>query len=84
MTDEWIIRRELPMPVKILPTPLVQLLREHGASHAPHYPPSDNSDHGPMAYLAMHGLGLAFPQIETFADRYRRMLVGLAPRLAAI
>ncbi len=84
MTDEWIIRRELPMPVKILPTPLVQLLREHGASHAPHYPPSDNSDHGPMAYLAMHGLGPAFPQIETFADRYRRMLVGLAPRLAAI
>jgi hypothetical protein len=77
--NEWIIGGVLPMSVMGLPTSLLQLLREHGASHAPHYPPSDNADHGPMAYLAMHGLGLGFPQIETFADRYRGKLVAQLP-----
>jgi hypothetical protein len=32
-----------------------------------------------MAYLAMHGLGVGFPQIETFAERYRPKLVAQLP-----
>src|SRR3954468_21759988 len=35
-----------------LPETLERLVVAHGRSHAPHYPPDDNSDHGPMAYLA--------------------------------
>lgn len=62
-----------------VPVALTRLLHEHGAAHAPHYPPSDNSDHGPMAYLAMFGLGLDTDQIERFAIRYRRRLAPLSP-----
>jgi hypothetical protein len=62
-----------------LPSSLVRLLENHGAEHAPHYPPSDNSDHGPMAYLAMHGLGIGPDDIEAFAKRYRVRLVAAPP-----
>ncbi len=68
-----------PMPVAPVPITLTRLLREHGAAHAPHYPPSDNSDHGPMAYLAMFGLGIDFDEIERFATHYRRRLAPLSP-----
>ena len=53
------------------PSELEALVRRHGATFDPHYPPSDNSDHGPMAYLAMHGLGIGFDDIEAFAATYR-------------
>jgi hypothetical protein len=62
-----------------VPASLERLLGEHGARYAPNYPPDDNSDHGPMAYLALHGLGFDFPHIERFANRYRHRLVGQTP-----
>jgi len=58
---------------------LEALVRRHGATFDPHYPPSDNSDHGPMAYLAMHGLGVDFADIATFAGAYRSKLVPMPP-----
>jgi hypothetical protein len=67
------------MPRNILPEPLARLLQSHSAAYATHYPPSDNSDHGPMAYLAMHGLGIGYESIEAFADGYRRKLVPAPP-----
>jgi hypothetical protein len=67
-----------------LPDSLVRLLENHGAEHAPHYPPSDNSDHGPMAYLAMHGLGIGPREIEAFAKRYRSRLIAAPPASGAI
>jgi len=60
-----------------LPARLVSLLREHRAAHAPRYPPSEHTDHGPMACLALHGLGFDPPDIERFAAAYRRRLVAL-------
>ena len=69
---------------KGLPGALDTLLREHAATYAPHYPPSDNSDHGPMAYLAMHGLGIGFADIAMFADAYRSRLVPTMPPKAAV
>lgn len=68
-----------PTAAAPVPTALTRLLREHGAAHAPHYPPSDNSDHGPMAYLAMFGLGIDIAEIEHFSIRYRRKLAPLSP-----
>jgi hypothetical protein len=61
-----------------LPDWLVLLLEEHRGSHALHYPPGDLSDHGPMAYLAMHALGQSPRAIELFARSYRRRLVPLS------
>jgi hypothetical protein len=55
------------------------LVRQHGATFDPHYPPSDNSDHGPMAYLAMYGLGIGFDDISAFAKEYRSKLVSIPP-----
>ena len=66
----------MPSP---LPQELEGLVRQHGATFDPHYPPSDNSDHGPMAYLAMHGLGVRFADIATFAEKYRSKLVPFPP-----
>jgi hypothetical protein len=64
-----------------LPAPLRLLLEEHRASHAPHYPPHGHTDHGPMAYLALHGLGAGTLDIERFAAAYRQRLDPLpAPR----
>lgn len=67
------------MPKDQLPDALNALLREHSATFDPHYPPSDNSDHGPMAYLAMHGLGMGFDDIAAFADAYRSRLMPTPP-----
>lgn len=61
------------------PASLMRLLEDHGNQYAPHYPPSDNSDHGPMAYLAMHGLGIGSDDIETFARRYCVRLIAAPP-----
>ena len=58
-----------------LPEAVRCLLREHGDQYAPHYPPSDNADHGPMAFLAMHGLGMDVARIKQFATQYRRKLI---------
>ena len=67
-----------------LPAALMQLILAHGARYAPHYPPDDNSDHGPMASLAMHGLGIDVRHIEAFALRYRRKLVDQVPSPTAV
>lgn len=70
------------MLAKPLPDSLLALIEDHRASHAPHYPPSAHTDHGPMAYLAMHGLGLGQREIERFAAAYRQRLAPLpAPAL---
>ena len=58
---------------------LLQMLRRHAAAYATHYPPVDNSDHAPMAYLAMHGLGIGIDRIRAFADTYQRRLVAFPP-----
>ena len=60
------------------------LVRQHGAMFNPHYPPSDNSDHGPMAYLAMHGLGIGFEDIDAFAAAYRARLVSIPPPIESV
>ena len=63
---------------------LEALVRQHGATFDPHYPPSDNSDHGPMAYLAMHGLGIGFEDIDAFAAAYRARLVSIPPPIESV
>jgi len=63
---------------------LLQMLRRHAAEYATHYPPVDNSDHGPMAYLAMHGLGLGIDRIRAFAKAYQRRLVAFPPPHATV
>jgi hypothetical protein len=63
---------------------LETLVRRHGATFDPHYPPSDNSDHGPMAYLAMHGLGIGFADIDRFAAAYRTRLVSVSPPIESV
>jgi hypothetical protein len=72
------------MTAAVLPTSLLQLLGKHSASYAPHYPPSDNSDHGPMAYLAMYGLGIDWSRIEEFANRYSKRLVAASQAQGSI
>ena len=67
------------MTDSLLPNALTRLLVDHRSAHDPHYPPSDNSDHGPMTYLAMHGLGIDIPAIVKFSDQYRRKLVSYSP-----
>jgi hypothetical protein len=57
-----------------LPASLTRLLEEHGRAYAPQYPPDDNADHGPMACLALHGLGAELERIEQFATGYQRRL----------
>ena len=71
-------------PSRPLPATLVSLIHEHGDRYAPHYPPDDNADHGPMAYLAMHGLGINFGPIDAFARRYRQKLVGQSPSSTSV
>jgi hypothetical protein len=58
-----------------LPEALRRLVLAHGDEYAPHYPPIDNADHGPMTFLAMHGLGIDVTRIEQFAAQYRRKLI---------
>ncbi len=68
----------------MLPESLTRLLVQHRASYAPHYPPSDNSDHGPMTYLAMHGLGMDMGDIERFANHYQPKLVPFSPSTTTV
>jgi Questin oxidase-like len=69
------------MSTQIRPVPdeLSDLLGRHAAAYATHYPPVDNADHGPMAYLAMHGLGIGLDRIRSFAETYQRRLVAYPP-----
>jgi len=67
-----------------IPSELSDLLGRHSASYATHYPPVDNADHGPMAYLAMHGLGIGLERIRPFADVYQRRLVAFPPPHEAV
>jgi hypothetical protein len=67
--------RSEPILAATLPEALRSLIREHGDEYGPHYPPIDNSDHGPMAFLAMHGLGMDVSRIERFAAQYRPKLI---------
>lgn len=66
------------------PGPLSDLLQNHRRSHAVHFPPNGHTDHGPMAYLALHGLGLDFGVIERFAGQYRRKLAPLPPSRSSL
>ena len=70
-----------PIPI---PAELNRLLGTHAGTYATHYPPVDNSDHGPMAYLAMHGLGIGIDRIRDFAEAYQRRLVGFPPPREAV
>ena len=63
----------------MVPPPLAALIREHRDCHHVFYPPLGNADHGPMAYLALHGLGASQAAIERFAARYREKLAPLPP-----
>ena len=67
-----------------LPDSLVALLDDHRGSHAVYYPPGSLSDHGPMAYLALHALGASARSIELFARGYRKRLAPLRPAEAPL
>lgn len=71
-------------PVDMVPPPLAALVREHRDHHHVFYPPLGNADHGPMAYLALHGLGASQADIERFAARYRQKLAPLPPAGAVL
>ena len=76
----------------MVPPPLAALIREHRDHHHVFYPPLGNADHGPMAYLALHGLGasqgaIAYSckaQAIAHADRGYEWVAAryLAPRLS--
>jgi hypothetical protein len=68
----------------MLPDALTELLSAHRDAYAPHYPPHDNSDHGPMAYLAMHGLGIDVDHISHFARAYSGKLAPLSPPMLIV
>ena len=72
------------MHASTVPEPLWRLVSEHGDSYAPHYPPAGNADHGPMAFLALHGLGMDVARIEQFAARYQRRLIPQEPPLELV
>ena len=67
----------------MLPEPLTRMLQQHRARYAPVYPPQDNSDHGPMALLAMQGLGLSMNDMARFERQYGARLVPPQPSSAA-
>jgi hypothetical protein len=67
-----------------LPAALGRLVEEHGSAYAPQYPPDNNADHGPMACLAMHGLGLDLERIAQFATHYQRRLAPQKPPVEAL
>jgi hypothetical protein len=67
-----------------LPASLAHLVEEHGSAYAPQYPPDNNADHGPMACLALHGLGVGLARIEQFAAYYQQRLAAQKLPEAAI
>jgi len=68
----------------MLPERLTRVLSGHRGSYSLHYPPHDNSDHGPMAYLAMYGLGIDLDRIESFSRNYSRKLAPLKAPTAVV
>jgi hypothetical protein len=54
-------------------------LASHGQRYLPEYPPDDNSDHLPMAWLALTALGANQARREAFARAYLPRLTALAP-----
>ncbi|MEQ8483040.1 MAG: questin oxidase family protein [Pseudomonadales bacterium] len=54
-------------------------LASHGQRYLPEYPPDDNSDHLPMAWLALTALGASQARREAFASAYLPRLTTLAP-----
>jgi hypothetical protein len=67
-----------------MPATLRRRIDTHGDTFAPRYPPVGNSDHGPMAYLALHGLGISLERIEEYAAYYQRRLVAYEPATQVI
>lgn len=61
----------------MLPEPLTRRLRLHRDRFAPVYPPQGNSDHAPMAMLALFGLGRPMAEIADFDYRYHDRLAPL-------
>lgn len=57
---------------------LHELLQAHRDAYSPWYPPGDFADHGPMAYLALHALGVPDARILSFADSYQKRLAPVA------
>lgn len=51
-----------------------EAVSHHHASYSIHYGDFDFSDHGPMAALALQGLGAADAQVHDYLDRYRSRL----------
>lgn len=68
----------------MVPHFLSGLVREHRDRHHIFYPPLGNADHGPMAYLALHGIGAGKEAIERFAAGYRERLAPLPPARASL
>lgn len=62
------------MNVRSVPGAVRQLLLQHGETYDAWYPPHDFVDHGPMAVLALCGLGADSRQIEAFHAQYVRRL----------
>lgn len=62
------------MDVRSIPGAVRQLLLQHGDAYDAWYPPHEFVDHGPMAVLALCGLGANLRQIEAFHARYVRRL----------
>ncbi|HEX7035635.1 MAG TPA: questin oxidase family protein [Pseudomonadales bacterium] len=61
------------MPAESVPTPL----REHGRRYHTNYPPHDHSDHFPMTWLALGGLGAG-------PERQARFTASYLPRLTPL
>lgn len=58
------------MDVRSIPGPVRQLLLTHGETYDAWYPPYEFVDHGPMAVLALCGLGANIQQVEAFHATY--------------
>lgn len=72
------------MQASPMPEALAHLVSEHGNSYGPQYPPDSNADHGPMACLALHGLGFDQQRIEQFAAQYQGRLVRQHPAVERV
>ena len=78
------LQRGALMPCSTLPAVLGHLIEAHGKRYAPHYPPAGNADHGPMAFMALHSLGMDVAGIEQFAAHYQRRLIPQEPPVELI
>lgn len=57
-------------------------IHRHGSRYAPEYPPDGNSDHLPMAWLALAGLGASEDVQARFTETYLPRLAPLPPSSA--